>query len=59
MGFELTSGAETVNEKSEIDLIIQYSTKITPELSKILLNLLDKMPIKTDIQIEMKDSSFV
>ena len=45
-------------KKSDIDLIIRYSTKIMPEFSKILLNQLDKMPIKTDIQIEIKDSSF-
>jgi|SRR5690625_215361 len=58
VGFELVSKVPTVNDKSDIDLIIRHPSTLTPELAKEIVDELNQLPVLTDIQVETVEGSF-
>lgn len=58
IGFELTSGKETVTKKSDIDLIIRTSAGFTKEFFQELESELKKIPIQLDVQVEITEGAF-
>lgn len=58
VGFELVSKVPTVNDKSDIDLMIRHPSKLTPELAKEIVDELNQLPVPTDIQVETVEGAF-
>lgn len=58
VGFELVSKVPTVNDKSDIDIIIRYTPELTLAYSRKLISELSKLPIHIDVQVETSKGSF-
>jgi len=58
VGFELVSKVPTVNDKSDIDIIIRHTSQLTPVLAKEIMNELNQLPVSTDVQVETLEGSF-
>lgn len=58
VGFELVSKVATVHDKSDIDILVRDTPRLTKEVSKQLIEALKNIPVKTDVQVETKDGSF-
>ncbi|WP_050183967.1 malonate decarboxylase holo-ACP synthase [Domibacillus robiginosus] len=58
LGFELVSGNETVTEKSDIDIVIRFSRKLTLNAAKKIDDILKKNPFRIDAQVDMTEGAF-
>ena len=58
IGFELTSGKETVTKKSDIDLIIRTSKEFSKEFFQELESELKIIPAQLDVQVEITEGAF-
>ncbi|MFD2682437.1 malonate decarboxylase holo-ACP synthase [Bacillus seohaeanensis] len=52
VGFELTSGTETVTAESDIDLIIRTPHRLEKKLAQHLLDEFQKVGVRIDVQME-------
>jgi phosphoribosyl-dephospho-CoA transferase len=52
VGFELASGHHSVNDSSDLDVIIRFEQPPLLELAKKILNILARVPARMDVQIE-------
>ncbi|KWW17286.1 MULTISPECIES: malonate decarboxylase holo-ACP synthase [Peribacillus] len=57
VGFELATGRETVTSKSDIDMVIRFSEVFTPGAAREIVNTLMKLPVRIDVQLEMKEGA--
>ncbi|MEX1031061.1 MAG: malonate decarboxylase holo-ACP synthase [Paenibacillaceae bacterium] len=52
VGFELASGHHSVHDCSDLDLIMRVEQLPSLEVAKRILQMLDQVPVRTDVQIE-------
>ncbi|MCI2257047.1 malonate decarboxylase holo-ACP synthase [Domibacillus sp. PGB-M46] len=58
LGFELASGNETVTEKSDIDIVIRFSRKLTLDAAKKIDDTLKKNLFRIDAQVDTAEGAF-
>lgn len=58
VGFELVSGTSTVNEASDLDVIVYSEVQITEEDARGIINSLKEIPVHVDVQVDTGDGSF-
>lgn len=57
LGFELASGSEAATEKSDIDIVIRFSKKLTSNAAKKINDELKKNPFRIDAQVDMPEGA--
>lgn len=58
VGFELVSGAPTVNKQSDLDLIVYAEDSFAVEDAGRIINHVEQVPVHVDIQVETGNGAF-
>jgi phosphoribosyl-dephospho-CoA transferase len=53
VGFELASGIPTASPASDLDVMIQAPTPLPPAVAMALLEALEPLPVRVDVQLEV------
>ncbi|SEA36014.1 phosphoribosyl-dephospho-CoA transferase [Thalassobacillus cyri] len=58
VGFELASGQPTVNEESDLDIVIRGNENLTLNNAQTIISELGKAPARIDPQVETEEGAF-
>ena len=59
IGFELTSGENTIKETSDIDIVVRFSKNFTFNFVREIEERLKNNPFRVDIQVETSEGAFL